>query len=87
MMNIERFKAHKGGLIQLKTALYWYGSYRQTSPGEVCLLLDAGGMERTVATAAYAAPAAYPTSILILIEEKPQWILVVEADVEMIGEK
>ena len=34
-----------------------------------------------------AAPAAYPTSILILIEEKPQWILVVEADIEMIDEK
>ena len=84
MRNIERFKAHKGGLIQLKTALYWYGGYRQTSPGEVCLLLDAGGMERTVATQA---PAAYPTSILILIEEKPQWILVVEADIEMIDEK
>ena len=52
MTLLEQLQAHKGGLIQLKTQLYWYdrGSWDGT-PGRICLLLDA----TTTATAAAAA--------------------------------
>ena len=38
---LEQLQAHKGGLIQLKTQLYWYdGRGWDGDPARVCLILD-----------------------------------------------
>jgi len=43
MTFLEQLQAHKGGLIQLKTQLYWYvgGRGYDNTPGRICLILDA----------------------------------------------
>jgi hypothetical protein len=42
MTLLEQLQAHKGGLLRLKTQLYWYGRGGwDNNPGRVCLLLDA----------------------------------------------
>jgi hypothetical protein len=83
MTFLEQLQAHKGGLVQLKTELYWYTQGRHDgNPGRVCLVLDAA---RTAAagartpSAAWAAPAA-----LLLVDGSPQWIWIAEEDVELL---
>jgi len=42
MTLLETLQAHKGGLIRLKTELYWYdGRGYDNTPGRICLILDA----------------------------------------------
>jgi hypothetical protein len=42
MTFLEALQAHKGGLVLLKTELWWYGGRGwDGTPGRVCLLLDA----------------------------------------------
>ena len=58
-MFLRRLRSHIGGLIRLKTGLFWYdGSGYDNTPERVCLLLDtfSAGVEgpRTVATTASA---------------------------------
>ena len=90
MTFLEQLQAHKGGLVQLKTELYWYAQGRYDgNPGRVCLILDA-------ATASYAAAAAYAATVsaaavsaagaaaLLLIDGGPQWIWIAEKDVELL---
>ena len=55
MMFLRRLRSHIGGLIRLKTGLFWYdGSGYDNTPERVCLLLEtvSAGVEgpRTVAT-------------------------------------
>jgi hypothetical protein len=61
MTLLDKLQAHKGGLLQLKPPLYWYGRGGwDNNPGRVCLLLDAT-CPATAATArasAAATPAA-----------------------------
>jgi hypothetical protein len=43
MTFFEKLKAHVGGLVHLKTDLYWYDSFLwDGNEGRVCLLLDVG---------------------------------------------
>ena len=43
MTLLERLQSHRGGLLHIKSELYWYGGRGpDRSPGRVCLLLDAG---------------------------------------------
>jgi len=88
---LQRLQAHKGGLLCLKAELYWYGGRgRDGTPGRICLILDAAIIasapaSATTATAAYyASAAAAATAALLLIDGSPQWIWVVEADVELL---
>ena len=68
MMFLRRLRSHIGGLIRLKTGLFWYdGSGYDNTPERVCLLLEtfSAGVEgpRTVATTASARrPAATRTA-------------------------
>jgi len=91
MTFLEQIQAHKGGLICLKTQLYWYGGRGyDKNPGRVCLILDAA----TVATAAAAGAAARTAArtaatgaiaaALLLVDGSPQWIWVAEEDVELL---
>jgi hypothetical protein len=42
MTLLDKLQAHKGGLLQLKTQLYWYGRGGwDNNPGRICLILDA----------------------------------------------
>ena len=75
MTFLEELQAHTGGLLRLKTQLYWYGGRGPDgSPGQVCLLLDAA--------ARYGAHAA--GAALLLIDGCPQWVWVCQEDVELI---
>jgi hypothetical protein len=92
----ETLQAHKGGLIQLKTQIYWYkGRGYDRTPGRICLLLDAAllavgpGRRAHAATAAAAlVPAALTgaatEAAFLLIDGQPQWIWVAEEDIALL---
>ena len=88
MTFLEQLQSHRGGLIRMKTELYWYGGRGYDgSPGRVCLLLDAAAngdakvpwKAPSTAGACVAGPAAH-----LLIDGTPHWVWVVEADVELL---
>jgi len=86
MTFLESLQAHKGGLIQLKSQLYWHdGRGYDGNPGRVCLILDAAVTTAAVAVAAalaVAVPAA--AAAYLLLDGSPQWIWVAEQDVELL---
>ena len=94
MTLLEQLQAHKGGLIQLKTQLYWYdGRGWDGDPARVCLILDAtasaasavavSGM-RNVATPRHERPVRAAAAAFLLIDGQPQWIWVAKEDVELL---
>lgn len=95
MMFLRQLRSHIGGLIRLKTGLFWYdgGGYDST-PARVCLLLETVSPTlsgpRTVATTTSAtrtstvlAVAAEGIPALLLVDGSPHWIWLVENDVEL----
>ena len=94
MTFLEQLQSHRGGLLRLKTELYWYGDGRgyDRSPGRVCLLLDAAAngdakvpWKAPSTAAARARTAAGPRAAAhLLIDGTPHWVWVVEADVELL---
>ena len=96
MTLLEQLQAHKGGLIQLKSQLYWYdGRGYDGTPGRICLLLDAallaGGPGRRAHVATHTAalvPAALTgaatEAAFLLIDGQPQWIWVAEEDIALL---
>ena len=100
MTFLEELQAHKGGLVRIKSELYWYGGRGPDgSPGRVCLLLDtalavyarlSGHPLRLAATTAHADPNPFDNvssvSAYLLIEDKPQWVCVCSRDCEIIDE-
>ena len=97
MTLLKRLQAHKGGIIKLKTALYWYKNGRgwDRNPGRICLLLDAAVIDATpvpivaaTVTAATARTAARSrASTHLLIDGSPHWVWVAAEDVDLIGER
>ena len=94
MTLLEQLQAHKGGLIQLKTQLYWYDGrgYDGTS-GRICLILDATASDAAdgVGPVAYAGRATNPAgnvyaaaAAFLLIDGQPQWIWVAKEGVELL---
>ena len=92
MTLLERLQAHKGGLIQIKTQLFWYGGRGwDGSPGRICLVLGTApgagyAGDAAPAAAEAAATAASDGAALLLIDGRLRWIWVAEADVELIDE-
>jgi len=104
MTFFDKLQAHKGGMVQLKTQLYWYNSGLWDEGQELCLVLDTAPamstVGRTAAARTYNAgihgalngPGAYSRtqmvaksrSVCLLINGSAQWVLVVEADVELL---
>jgi len=99
MTFLEQLQAHEGGLVRLKTELYWYdGRGYDNTPGRICLILDAATAARSIveAASATAATAAATTAAAardyargaarayLLIDGRPQWIWIVEKDVELL---
>jgi len=90
MTLLEQLQSRRGGLVLLKTQLFWYdGRGHDNNPGRICLLLDAA---RSLAdspplAALVACTAAGPAAaVLLLIEGQPQRIWVAEQDVELVDE-
>ena len=93
---LETLQAHKGGLIQLKTQIYWYkGRGYDRTPGRICLLLDAallaGGAGRrahaattSAALVSAALTGAATEAAYLLIDGQPQWIWAAEDDIELL---
>jgi len=88
MTFLQRLQAHKGGLIQLKTQLYWYDGVRNEIVGRICMLLDADAVEDPLDAVARTAEAhlgmSSTAAALLLIDGSPQWIWITEADVELL---
>ena len=86
MTLLEQLQAHKGGLIQLKTQLYWYDGrgYDGTS-GRICLILDAtASAASAAATADKLRTATAAAAAFLLIDGQPQWIWVAEANIALL---
>ena len=86
MTLLETLQAHRGGLLHIKSELYWYGSGGwDGAPGRICLLLDAAypsaAATGATATARWRGPLA---TVLLLIDGQPQWIWVGKEDVEIL---
>ena len=93
MTFLEKLQSHKGGLLRIKSDLFWYsGRGNDNITGRICLLLDAVDADTygstttlTAATAAAWADAARSAAHL-LIDGSHHWVWVVEKDVELIDE-
>ena len=100
MTFLEQLQSHKGGLLYLKTELYWNGLDWDKKPGRICLLLDAldpraWDQEMIVAKTSTAKKAESRhaaglalrdghAAAFLLIDEAPQWIWVADKDVELL---
>jgi len=99
MTFLQQLQAHKGGLLRLKTQLYWYDGVRSEIVGRICLLLDAASLPKsstaattpsaaaaaTVVVATAAVPsAAADAAAYLLIDGQPAWIWVAERDIELL---
>jgi hypothetical protein len=95
----EQLHAHVGGLVRLKTDLYWYSTrFRDGIKGRICLLLDAADSDtrdRFAVGAAITAIVNASTSTglnrdkvtahaLLLIDDQAKWIWTSIEDVEFI---
>jgi hypothetical protein len=89
---IKTLQAHRGGLIQLKDQLFWFGGRGwDGQPGRICLILDV--LERGCgpgATAAGSSASSWSVAeseelVLLLIDELPKWFWLSEDDIEFIG--
>jgi len=93
MTFLEELQSQVGGLLRLKSELFWYGGRGwDGAPGRVCLVLDAGDDTAAlldgagVAVTRPIAPDASRDSVavLLLIDGAPHWIWVGQEDVELI---
>jgi len=90
MTFLQRLQAHKGGLIRLKSPLYWYDGVRNEIVGRICMLLDAAPAAAPAVSVAVARTAeahlgmSSTAAALLLIDGSPQWIWITEADVELL---
>lgn len=90
MTFLETLQAHRGGLLRIKSDLYWFGHRGwDKNPGRVCHLLDASKIHPRVdpSAATITATASVPgATALLLIDGAPRWVWVAEEDVEVIDE-
>jgi hypothetical protein len=94
MTLLEELTAHKGGLILLKTELFWYGGRGWDGcPGRVCLLMDSAlTYDGATATATAAVILVDPDGAdgfgdavaCLLIDGRPRWVWIAPADVELL---
>lgn len=90
MTLLEQLQSHAGGLVKIKTQLYWYGGRGPDgNSGQVCLVLDAAPLDRTLtrgidARVRLAACVTSSTTALLLIDGCPHWVWVAHEDVEIL---
>lgn len=96
MTLLNQLQAHRGGLIRIKSELYWcYGRGWDGVPGRICLLLDVAtdndlpaDITATTRPGAMASRSGTATvaAALLLVDGTPRWVWVVAEDVELIDE-
>jgi hypothetical protein len=92
MTILETLQANRGGLLRLKTQLYWYnGQGWDNHPGRVCLIIDAATIARLLQgpglqaeAEAAAAVATTGAAVLLLIDGSLKWVWVDEKNCELI---
>ena len=86
MTPLEELQSHRGGLLRIKSQLFWYdGRGPDGAPGRVCLLLEAEQNASRVfdlTAAGFYAPGAL--AVLLLIDGCPYWVWVGPEDVEIL---
>jgi len=83
---LQELGSHRGGLIRLKSELFWYdGRGWDGIRGRVCLLMDArdAALRDHASTASVALGAA--TAAFLLVDGEPHWVWVAPADVELLS--
>jgi len=90
MSFLETLQALPGGLILLKTQLWWYThQHWDNNPGRVCIILDAHHDfpphrgRYAMAARTYRANLPRRVAVRLLIDGSPRWIWVDEQDVEL----
>ena len=86
---LQELGSHRGGLVRIKTQLYWCdGRGWDGVHDRVCLLLNTDaasvGIDIAAATATLALSLAVATPALLLIDGRPQWVWVDQEDVELL---
>ena len=93
MSFLNRLQPHKGGLIRLKTELYWYGGRGlDGNPGRVCLLFNAAKIFKDahtiggtpVSCRTVNCEVRKPILAYLLLDGSPHWVWIVEQDVEIL---
>ncbi len=85
MTLLEELTAHKGGLVCLKSELYWYGGRGwDGTRGRVCLLMDSGAPADAVYAAATPVAVLVAAATLLLIDGRPHWVWVGADDLELL---
>jgi len=91
MAFLDDLQSHRGGLLELRTQLYWYwprGRGWDSTPGRLCLLLDSTADVGEGADAADAVAVGWQgrhrAVVLLLIDGHPRWVWVAEEDVEFL---
>lgn len=91
MTLLEQLRVHVGGLIRLKSELYWHSGPAQGwdgALGRVCLLLDAVDCTHSSAISARASSSSAlgvgGVDTLLLIDGQPRWVWIAVADVELL---
>ena len=86
MTLLEGLQSHRGGLLHIKSELYWYGGRGfDGAPGRVCLILDATAYVPHADSVTWdARDDAGAPAALLLIDGCPHWVWVAQEDVELI---
>ena len=94
MTFLKKLKAHVGGLVLIKTELYWYKTRKWDGAHEsVHLLLDVldpaedvAGDISPEAAARWTCPieAASPIAVLLFIDGSPKWVWIYHVAVELL---
>jgi len=83
---LQELGSHRGGLVRIKTQLFWYdGRGWDGVHDRVFLLLNTAGHAFAVATSVtVAASGPHAAAALLLVDGAPHWIWVARADVELL---
>ena len=91
MTLLERLQAHKGGLVRIKSQLYWHGGRGwDRFSGRICLILDVATDNEVFRIRVNAhTPATTPRGVvgadaLLLIDGAPRWVWVADEDIELL---
>ena len=92
MTLLDRLQAHRGGLVRIKSGLFWYGGRGwDRVPGRLCLVLDVATNKDLPADALIDArtdrgAAAFTALVaaLLLVDGAPHWVWVNEESVELL---
>ena len=88
MTLLEQLQAHAGGLVKIKTQLFWYGGRGwDGTPDRICLILDTASTAAAAASRSAALDRLLPqlrAAALLLIDGAPHWVWVAQEDVEIL---